>query len=142
MKKVLRKFIVIVCVATLCIMPSTTALASTTSQPVLTYDAYGMKMFTYQPDPLDVYAGQTVYFLDNGSEWQVPAGKSFGFYMGSFSGTYRIQVFRGGSGIVTDMQISGSRYFVYPVESSSTYYFAFITAITDTEVVNYYVVVN
>ncbi len=142
MKTILRRIVALVSIATLCLMPVSTALASSTSQPVLTYNAYGMKMYTYQPDPLDVSAGQTVYFLDSGSEWQVPTGKSFGFYIGSFSGSYRIQVFKYGSGIVTDMQISGSRYFVYPVENTSTYYLVFITAITDTRVTDYYAVVN
>jgi hypothetical protein len=100
MKKMLRKIVVLVCVATLFVMPASTALAA--SAPVVIYDADGLTMIEFQPDPLYIPGGgMNTYFLDDMSNpsgtWYVPAGKNFNFEFmigANTSATAKIQIFK------------------------------------------------
>lgn len=82
MKRILKKIIVLVCVATLLVMPASTALAAT-STPVLVINYDGVKYFDYQPD--FVLNAFTTTGLDDttnpigwgGCPWTVTAGKTF-----------------------------------------------------------------
>ncbi len=87
MKKMLRRIIVLVCIATLCLMPASTALAAST--PVLYFDIPGVvKYFMFQPAQIVYNDGSVTALSDttasNGS-WFATANKPFKFQINSTS---------------------------------------------------------
>jgi hypothetical protein len=141
MKKIMKRISVVIFAMMFLILPASTAYASTTSRPVLLNhspeDTH--KLFMYQPDPLDVLPGQTVYLEDTTNDsilWHVPAGKKLDFSVSTPAGIFNCQVYlsdpNGGSGIVYDMTgaYSGFGYFSFPARSNDCDYLIFLTSYT------------
>ena len=139
MKKMLRKIIVLVCAATLLAFPVSAAYASTSSVPDLSSNSTSTtRIYTYSPDALDIPAGTAAYLSDNGSIVLPSAGNGLSFSLDVKSGTYRVQVFKVGTGIITNFLASGGPiFFVTPADTSSDTYLVFITAVTDTKIAGY-----
>jgi hypothetical protein len=104
MRKMFRKIAALIFVAMLVIAPSSSALASTTSQPVLFYSDSGagwaMRTWLYQPEPLDVLPSQTVKLFDTTTgqpSFYVPAGQELSFVAYTPRGSFHCQVFRLGN---------------------------------------------
>lgn len=82
MKKLLRKIMVLICIAVMFLMPTSCALAET-STPVLVINYDGRKYFDYQPDfVLDTFITTTLHDTTNpvgiaGHPWTVTSGKTF-----------------------------------------------------------------
>ncbi len=103
MKSILRKIVILACVTMLLIMPSASALASTTSQPTLLLSTSGSgwtyRMWQYQPEPLDLLTSQTVTLTDTTTgqpHFYTPAGQDFTFSV-YVSGVFQCRVYRIGN---------------------------------------------
>jgi hypothetical protein len=145
MKKMFRKIAVLVCVAMLVMAPSSAALASPTSQPVLVAhvpEAY-LKSFQYKPDPLDLYSGQQTHLADTtavNGQWVIPSGKAFTFSCNVPSGSVQVDVVMfmvGGSAVVHSQFYPSGFSFTIPAQQQSRSYLIVVTAVGQTQISDY-----
>jgi hypothetical protein len=143
MKKVLRKITMLICVATLLIVPAT-ALASPYSVPVLTseYPEFGFKMYEYRPDALDLQPGQQAHLIDNGAAWLLPTGKSLFLACNVPSGLIRVQVHVSGYGFVTDFVTHTGFTINQPGDYTDRYVHVVVTALEPSKISNYSCTIN
>ncbi|MFT4144054.1 MAG: hypothetical protein QM644_06315 [Mobilitalea sp.] len=146
MKKLLRKIIVLVCVATLFVMPASTVLAAT-STPVLKFSTSTAKYFEYEPTPYvltaNISTGLDDIYASEGN-WYCPAFKNFNLvYTLATSSSYRITILRIEAGSSQFTVVSNSTYTgiggsiqlgQYAGDAS---YKVLITGITTTHIVSY-----
>ncbi len=103
MKRMIKRIVALMCIATLFIIPSASVSASLYSQPVLTYSTttedFSFKTFTYQPEFLDVLSLQTVSLIDTTGQplFNVPIGQSFTFGVAITRGNFHCKVWRLGN---------------------------------------------
>ncbi len=150
MKKIIRKLTVLICVTTILIMPSASALASTTSEPVLYYSSTGpswdYRYWLFQPEPLDILNSQTVVMKDtvpNLPYFIVPAGQQFSFGASLVNGSVIYEVYQIGHGNSTLVRRSFSGggnliLFSAPILSYDCAYTIYVTALdSNAQISNY-----
>ncbi len=144
MKKIITRIIALALVAVFFAAPSS-ALAASTSVPVLLHDIDGFKSYQYQPGPLELYKTSTNLPDITGGHpngfWSVPAGNTFLFSIDAL-GTYEIFVVREGSAQVIYNKItSGGDFFIFPESTSDAKYGVWIRAVDNLEVSYYHATV-
>lgn len=149
MKKILRRIAVLVFIATLFVMPSTTALAAST--PVVEFDSDGFTSILYQPDPLFIAGGgsnvQVLSDIRNTTgTWYVPAGKTcyFAFFTSEVNTTFRFVMYKNGvyvSDYVYTSTMNGKQFNITP-EGSNNYWTFIIIPYSDLTLKSYAAYIN
>ena len=142
MKKFLRRITLLALVATMFIMPASTALAAST--PELVIDIPGVKYFEYQPSPYFVASGQSPILKDTTTSdgcWDVPAGKSFRCQIDvdrNTTVTFRVLIVSSSSGISYDQVVTGSFAICdIPAKATDTCYQVWVVAYSDINIYGY-----
>ncbi len=128
MKRLFRNIIVLVCVATLCIMPASTVLAA--SNAVLITSTDTMKFYEYQPDQYSLAPGSTTFLADvqNGGYFSVPAGYSLSAFCNiDYSSTLYVEIFKLNYGLVYSGYETSSFFISLPATTSASGYIIRLT---------------
>lgn len=143
MKKILRRITVLALVATLFVMPASTALAARPTPELVLY-APGTKYFRFKPTPYFLEGnGHSLILEDtttNNGWWEVPAGKPFRCQVTlahSTPGTFQVLI-ASPSGIEYKQLIT-SFYALcdIPAKSTDTRYQVWVTSYSQIEIDSY-----
>lgn len=146
MKKILRRIVTLVIVATLFVMPASSAYAS--SFPVVEYHMdTGATVVTFQPDPLFLAGGNTTCYdlvdesMPQIGSWYVPAGHMHTLMVRTLekNTTARFIIYRN-EVLVSDYVISSTSYgynFCPSLDSIDVYWRYYIIPYTDLTLTGY-----